>query len=70
MKSSVKLFLERTVGDSAFNPEEVRNLVLENPKNCLKLLLPELPDAVVSDISNEQKDKMLDILRANPDLQI
>jgi hypothetical protein len=70
MKSSVKLFLEITVGDSALNPEEVRNLVLENPKNCLKLLLPELSDAVVSDISNEQKDKMLDILRANPDLQI
>jgi hypothetical protein len=39
--SSVKLFMERT-GEYDFKPEEVLTLVLESPKNCLRLLLPEL----------------------------
>lgn len=37
--SSVKLFMEKTSG-SEFKPEEILKLVLENPQNCLELLLP------------------------------
>ena len=56
--SSVKLFMERT-GECNFKPEEVLALVLENPKNCLRLLLPEISpslDVAVEEISSKQKD--------------
>ena len=38
--SSVNLFMEKT---GEFKPEEVYKLVLENPKNCLDILLPNKP---------------------------
>ena len=37
--SSVKLFMEKTAGE--FKPEEILKLVLENPQNCLEILLQE-----------------------------
>ena len=54
-ESSVKLFMERTVGNNGFNPKELFNLIQANRKNCLKHLLPALSDSNVSDISDEEK---------------
>ena len=38
--SSVKLFMEKT---GEFKAEEVYKLVMENPRNCLEILLPNKP---------------------------
>ena len=37
--SSVKLFMEKTAGE--FKSQEILNLVIENPKDCLPILLPD-----------------------------